>query len=267
MSLRDPLGSRKRLDNLLVELGYASSREKSQALILSGGVLVNGRLIDKPSYLVKEGERIEVKERIKYVSRAGYKLEHAIESLGLDVRDYVVLDVGSSTGGFTDCLLQKGAKKVYAVDVGKAQMDYKLRHDERVILYEETDARSLSTENIPEKVDLITMDVSFISATKILPHVVQFLKDDGVLLVLVKPQFELEPKKVPKGIVRKDEYKKEAIIKVAQELEKLSFKVSGIIKSKPRGSKGNEEFFLLAGRYLEGKNLEEEAESAVKQVV
>ncbi len=250
-----------------MELGYASSREKAQALILAGAVVVNGRLIDKPSYLVKEGENIQVKERIKYVSRAGYKLEHAIESLGLDVRGYVVLDVGSSTGGFTDCLLQKGARKVYAVDVGKAQMDYKLRQDNRIVLYEETDARSLTTENIPEKVDLITMDVSFISATKILPHVVQFLKDEGVLLVLVKPQFELEPKKAPKGIVRKDEHKKEAIIKVAQELEKLGFKVARIIKSKPRGSKGNEEFFLLAGRHLRGINLQEEAERAVTQVV
>ncbi len=229
-------------------------------------VLVDGRVVDKAGYMIREGQRVEVKEGIRYVSRGGYKLEHALDSFSLDVKDMVVLDVGSSTGGFTDCLLQRGAKKVYAVDVGRAQMDVKLRQDPRVILYEETDARSLTEEHIPEKVDLITVDVSFISSTKVLPHVVNFLREGGRLLVLVKPQFELEPKKVPKGVVKRDEHKKEAVLKVIDKIHELGFKVCGVVKSRPKGSKGNEEFFVLAGG-CEEINIERAVGDAIKQVV
>ncbi len=229
-------------------------------------VLVDGRVVDKAGYMIREGQRVEVKEGIRYVSRGGYKLEHALDSFSLDVKDMVVLDVGSSTGGFTDCLLQRGAKKVYAVDVGRAQMDAKLRQDPRVILYEETDARSLTEEHIPEKVDLITMDVSFISSTKVLPHLVNFLREGGRLLVLVKPQFELEPKKVPKGVVKRDEHKKEAVLKVIDKIHELGFKVCGVVKSRPKGSKGNEEFFVLAGG-CEEINIERAVGDAIKQVV
>jgi len=255
-----------RLDQYLVEKGLAPTREKAQALIMSGLVLVDGKTVDKPGQRVKENAKVEIKEPFRYVSRGGYKLEHALERLGLSVEGFTVLDVGSSTGGFTDCLLQRGAKKVYAVDVGKAQMDQKLRRDPRVVLYEETDARELTEKHIPEKVDLITMDVSFISSKKILPVVVKFLKKEGFLLVLVKPQFELPPKFAKKGVVKDDEKKAEAVLGVANFLKDLGFSVLRVIKAKPRGTKGNEEFFLFAKKG-EGdiENLEVEVWNAIKE--
>jgi 23S rRNA (cytidine1920-2'-O)/16S rRNA (cytidine1409-2'-O)-methyltransferase len=255
-----------RLDQYLVEKGLAPTREKAQALIMSGLVLVDGKVADKPGQRVKENAKVEIKEPFKYVSRGGYKLEHALEKLGLSVEGFTVLDVGASTGGFTDCLLQRGAKRVYAVDVGRAQMDQKLRQDPRVVLYEETDARELTEEHIPEKVDLITMDVSFISSKKLLPVVVKFLKEEGFLLVLVKPQFELPPKFVKKGVVKDDEKKVQAVLDVANFLKGLGFSVLRVIKAKPRGTKGNEEFFLFAKRGQEGiENLEVEVWNAVKE--
>jgi 23S rRNA (cytidine1920-2'-O)/16S rRNA (cytidine1409-2'-O)-methyltransferase len=260
--------SRQRLDKKLLELGFASSREKAQALIMSGLVVVDGIVADKPGFLVKEGQRIEVKEGMKYVSRGGYKLEHALERFKIDVKGLVALDVGSSTGGFTDCLLQKGTLKVYAVDVGRAQMDIKLRNDPRVILYEETDARSLTEKHIPQKVDLITVDVSFISVNKILSHILKFLKDEGIALILVKPQFELTPEKVRKGIVRNPEDKTHAVLKVCTHLNELGFNVGGVVKSKPKGLKGNEEFFVLAGRHLtQVKELQKLIEDAVRETL
>jgi len=249
-----------------VEKGLAPTREKAQALIMSGLVLVDGKTADKPGQRVKENAKVEIKEPFRYVSRGGYKLEHALEKLGLSVEGFTVLDVGSSTGGFTDCLLQKGAKRVYAVDVGKAQMDQKLRRDPRVVLYEETDARELTEKHIPEKVDLITMDVSFISSKKLLPVVVKFLKEEGFLLVLVKPQFELLPKFVKKGVVKDDEKKVQAVLDVANFLKGLGFSVLRVIKAKPRGTKGNEEFFLFAKRGQGGiEDLEGEVWNAVKE--
>jgi len=255
-----------RLDQYLVEKGLVPTREKAQALIMSGLVLVDGKTADKPGQRVKENAKVEIKEPFRYVSRGGYKLEHALEKLGLSVEGFTVLDVGSSTGGFTDCLLQRGAKRVYAVDVGKAQMDQKLRRDPRVVLYEETDARELTEKHIPEKVDLITMDVSFISSKKLLPVVVKFLKEEGFLLVLVKPQFELLPKFVKKGVVKDDEKKAQAVLDVANFLKGLGFSVLRVIKAKPRGTKGNEEFFLFAKRGQEGiEDLEGEVWNAVKE--
>ncbi len=235
-----------RLDKFLCDRGIVQSREKAQALIMAGQVIVNGRVVDKAGFRVSEEDRVEVTELPRFVSRAGYKLEGAIKEFGIDVGGKLCLDVGSSTGGFTDCLLQYGAERVYAVDVGKAQMDYKLRQDKRVILWEETDARSLSEEHIKEKVDLITVDVSFISATKVLPNVVRFLKAKGELLILIKPQFELCPKKVRKGIVREEVFKKEAVDKVVSFVKELGFEVKGVIKAFPRGAKGNEEFMCYA---------------------
>jgi len=227
---------------------------------------VDGKTADKPGQRIKENAKVEIKEPFRYVSRGGYKLEHALEKLGLSVEGFTVLDVGSSTGGFTDCLLQRGAKRVYAVDVGKVQMDQKLRQDPRVVLYEETDARELTEKHIPEKVDLITMDVSFISSKKLLPVVVKFLKEEGFLLVLVKPQFELLPKFVKKGVVKDDEKKAQAVLDVANFLKGLGFSVLRVIKAKPRGTKGNEEFFLFAKRG-QGciEDLEGEVWNAVKE--
>lgn len=252
-----------RLDKVLFERGLAPSREKAQALIMAGLVLVNGRKIEKPGYQVKGNERIEVLEPPRYVSRAGYKLEGALKRFGIDPKGWVVLDVGSSTGGFTDCLLQHGARKVYAVDVGRGQMDPKLRDDPRVVLYEKTDARDLTDKHVPEKVDLITVDVSFISVTKVLPNVIKFLRENGLLLVLVKPQFELCPKKVKKGVVRERGLRRKAVLKVANFLQELGFKILGVIKAFPKGTKGNEEFFLLASKEGEEINLEEALEEAL----
>lgn len=256
-----------RLDKLLFERGLVDSREKAQALIMSGQVLVEGRRVDKPGYRVKESAEVEVLSLPKYVSRGGEKLEHALRKFNIDPSGWVVLDVGSSTGGFTDCLLQHGAKKVYAVDVGRGQMDFKLRKDPRVVLHEKTDARALTEEHIPERVDLITVDVSFISLTKVLPSVARFLKDTGYILALVKPQFELSPKKVRKGIVREREHRKEAVLKVANFLKEIGFYVHGITKSFPKGTKGNEEFFILASRRPKEIDVEREVEKALDEEV
>lgn len=256
-----------RLDKLLLERKLVPSREKAQALIMAGLVRVDGRVVDKPGYRVKGDERVEVLEPPRYVSRGGYKLEGALKRFSLNVEGKVVLDVGSSTGGFTDCFLQHGAKRVYAVDVGRGQMDPKLRGDPRVILYEKTDARSLTPEHIPEKVDIISVDVSFISATKVLPGVVPFLKEEGILLVLVKPQFELCPREVRKGVVRDRGLRRKAVLKVGSFLKEMGFGIGGVLKAHPKGAKGNEEFFLLAGRNVDEIDLEEEIERALDYTI
>ncbi len=255
----------ERLDKLLLEKGFVESREKAKALIMAGKVLVDGRVVDKPGTKLKGDEKIELLKTCRYVSRGGEKLEGALKKFKINPSGWVVLDVGSSTGGFTDCLLQHGAKKVYAVDVGKAQMDYRLREDPRVVLYEKTDARELSSEHIPERVDLITVDVSFISATKVLPTVVNFLHQRGLLLVLVKPQFELCPKKVKKGIVRERHHRKEAVLKLVNFLREIGFKVLRITKAYPKGAKGNEEFFILSSREGIQVNVQEELERALDE--
>lgn len=252
-----------RLDRYLFEKGLVPSREKAKALIMAGLVYVDGKRIDKPGYKVKGGENIEIREPPRYVSRGGYKLEGALRRFEISVKGKVCLDIGSSTGGFTDCLLQHGAKKVYAVDVGRGQMDPKLRSDPRVVLYEKTDARELTERHVPERVDLITVDVSFISVTKILPRILRFLKEEGFLLVLVKPQFELSPREVKKGVVRERELKKKAVLKVAHFAGELGLKVLGVKKAFPRGAKGNEEFFLLLS--FSGDNID--IETAVEKAL
>lgn len=256
-----------RLDKLLFERKLAPSREKARAIIMAGLVRVGGKVVDKPGYKVKGDEDIEVLEPPKYVSRGGYKLEGALERFGLNVQGMVILDIGSSTGGFTDCFLQHGAEKVYAVDVGRGQMDPKLRKDPRVILYEKTDARDLTPKHIPEKVDVVSVDVSFISATKVVPCVIPFLKEEGLLLVLVKPQFELCPREVRRGVVKDRDLKKKAVLKVVGFLEEIGFRIGGITKSFPRGVKGNEEFFLLAGKSVDGVDIEKEIEKALDYTI
>ena len=255
----------KRLDTYLYEKGLAPSREKARALIMAGLVKVGGRIVDKPGYRVKEGTKVEVLQPPKFVSRGGYKLENLLERISLDVRGMVCLDVGASTGGFTDCLLQKGAERVYAVDVGRGQLHPKIRGDERVIWFEKLDARDLTEEHVKEKVDLITVDVSFISVTKILPGIVKFLKETGQLIVLVKPQFEVGPKGVRKGIVRDPELKKKAIKKVVDEITSLGLRAKKVVKAIPRGVKGNEEFFVVAGFKGDKINIELEISGAVAE--
>lgn len=254
-----------RLDKLILEKGLVDSREKAQAIIMAGQVLVNGHRVDKPGHRVTEDAKIEVLALPRYVSRGGEKLEGALRRFRIDPSGKVALDVGSSTGGFTDCLLQHGAIRVYAVDVGRGQMDIKLRKDPRVILYERTDARSLTEEHVPEKVDILTADVSFISLTKILPAVVRFMKEEGTLVCLVKPQFELCPKKVKKGIVKNREDKKEAILKVANLLTELGLNIHGVIKSFPTGTKGNEEFFMFASYSEAFTDIEKAIEDALDE--
>ncbi|HIC08983.1 MAG TPA: TlyA family RNA methyltransferase, partial [Aquificales bacterium] len=265
------MAKKERIDKLLVQKGLAPTREKAQALVMAGQVYVDGRKVEKAGERVSPDSRIEVKGGMKYVSRGGYKLEKALKTFGVNPEGWVCLDVGASTGGFTDCLLQHGAKRVYAVDVGTAQLDQKLRQDPRVVSYEKTDARNLTEEHIPEKVDLITVDVSFIPLEKVLPSVVPFLKEGGLIVALVKPQFELSPKDVKKGVVRDPSKRREAINKVAHfAVENLKLSLLGVTKSAPKGPKGNEEFLLLLkkdGRGFIPPDWEKMVEEALKEEV
>ncbi len=233
---------KKRLDLLLLDRGLVSSREKAQALIMEGKVLINGKPITKAGTLIEEDAILELLEKERFVSRAGYKLENAIKEFGIDVKDKICLDIGSSTGGFTDCLLQYGAKCVYAVDVGHLQMHEKLRADKRVYLYEDTDIRVFKK---PENIDfdIITVDVSFISLKKIGDYIKNLCNKNTKLLMLVKPQFELSPKYLKKGIVREESAKMLALENVISYFESTSFRLLAYMRAHPRGTKGNEEFF------------------------
>ena len=241
---------KKRLDLELVEKGLVQSRELAKRLIMAGYVLVNGQKVFKPSTEVKIGDEITVLEKPKYVSRGGYKLEGAIKDFGVDPRDRVCLDVGSSTGGFTDCLLQHGAKLVYAVDVGHGQLDYSLRNDSRVILYEGVNARYLDELvkkgeiKLSEDISLVVVDVSFISLTKIILPVSNVVGVGTEFLVLIKPQFELEPKFVGKGGIVKEEHHHLAIEKVRNFLVENNFVIKGVEKSRIKGTDGNQEYFI-----------------------
>ncbi|MGD0201974.1 MAG: TlyA family RNA methyltransferase [Bryobacteraceae bacterium] len=238
--------ARQRLDQLLVERGLAESRAKAQALILAGQVLLEGRRADKPGHTAPVEARLEVLAPPKYVGRGGLKLEAALDHFHIDVHGRVCLDVGASTGGFTDCLLQHGARRVYAVDVGAGQLDWKLRGDERVVLREGLNARHLRFEDIGERADLATIDVSFISVTLILPAVVPILKETGEMVILVKPQFEVGRGQVGKGgIVRDAALHERTCARVAEAAGGFGF-LTGVIESPIRGAEGNREFLLYA---------------------
>ena len=238
--------ARQRLDQLLVERGLAESRAKAQALILAGQVLLEGRRADKPGHTAPVEARLEVLAPPKYVGRGGLKLEAALDHFHIDVHGRVCLDVGASTGGFTDCLLQHGARRVYAVDVGAGQLDWKLRGDERVVLREGLNARHLRFEDIGERADLATIDVSFISVTLILPAVVPILKETGEMVILVKPQFEVGRGQVGKGgIVRDAALHEQTCARVAEAAGGFGF-LTGLIESPIRGAEGNREFLLYA---------------------
>lgn len=235
---------KKRIDIILFELGYFESREKAKREIMAGNVIINEKLEDKPGsqFKIENIKSVVVKNRLKYVSRGGLKLEKALIDFEIDFNDKIILDIGSSTGGFTDCSLQNGAKKVYANDVGTNQLDYKLRIDERVISIEQTHVRDLEIE---EKVDYIVIDVSFISLTKVIPYFNKFLKEKSGVIALIKPQFELSPEKISKnGIVINEEYHKEAIENVKNTFIKNNFLVKKIIDSPILGTKGNKEFLI-----------------------
>lgn len=237
-----------RLDRLLVERGLVDSREKAQAMILAGHILVENQKTEKCGAAVAEGVAIRlVGEPAKYVSRGGLKLEGALDHFRIDPDGSICLDVGASTGGFTDCLLQKGAAKVFALDVGTNQLAWKLRQDPRVVVLEKTNARHLTPEMIGEPIELLTMDVSFISTTLILPAIAPVLDSHAQVLVLVKPQFELDRHQVGKGgIVRDAKLHQEAIARVSRKLLELGFKGLASVESDPPGASGNREFFLHA---------------------
>jgi 23S rRNA (cytidine1920-2'-O)/16S rRNA (cytidine1409-2'-O)-methyltransferase len=237
---------KKRLDKLLVERGLVSTRQRALPLIMEGKVLVNGLLVTKPGTLVDEDAQIILKEEeIPYVSRGGLKLESALTNFNISVKDKIAMDVGASTGGFTDCLLQRGAKKVYCIDVGYGQLAWKLRRDQRVVLIERTNIRYLERERIPDEIDIATIDVSFISLLKVVPKVMEFLKKDGEIVALIKPQFEAGKGEVEKGGVIKDEEKRLKVVqKVKEELESFGLKTIGILQSPIPGQKGNVEYFI-----------------------
>jgi 23S rRNA (cytidine1920-2'-O)/16S rRNA (cytidine1409-2'-O)-methyltransferase len=237
---------RTRLDRLLVRRGLAPTREKAQALILSGAVSVDGRRVDKAGAPVEDTAALAVAgPPHPYVSRGGVKLEAALDHFRLDPKGVVCLDVGASTGGFTDCLLQRGAAKVYAVDVGYGQLDAKLRGDPRVVVREKVNARALSRADVPEPVSIAVIDVSFISARLILPAVAPLVSDGGAVVVLVKPQFEAGRAEVGKGgIVRSEEIRGRVVSEIADAGALLGLEPLGSIPSPIRGAHGNEEFLL-----------------------
>jgi 23S rRNA (cytidine1920-2'-O)/16S rRNA (cytidine1409-2'-O)-methyltransferase len=237
---------KQRLDRLLVERGLAESREKAQALIMAGEVMVEGQKAGKPGHSVDVFSKIEVTGKTPYVSRGGLKLAAALDGFAIDVTGRVVMDVGASTGGFTDCLLQRGAARVHAVDVGAGQLDWKIRNDPRVVVHEGINARHLQPENIGEALDLLTCDVSFISVTLILPAVAPILRPEGAMVILVKPQFEVGKGQVGKGgIVRSPELHREACARVDAAVKSLGFQTS-LMESPITGAEGNKEFLLYA---------------------
>lgn len=240
---------KERIDKLLVEQGFADSRTKAQALVMAGVVLVNERRIEKASQEFAPTDTIRIKgqtNEIKYVGRGGLKLEKALQEFHIQPSAYVCLDVGASTGGFTDCLLQNGAKKVVAVDVGTNQLVWKLRNDTRVEARENVNARYLKPEDFSDQFDLIVMDVSFISVTKILPALKNLLSESGKLIVLIKPQFEVGKGEVGKGGIVKDAEKHLQVIeKVNAFAESIGLKNKGLIDSPILGADGNKEFLAL----------------------
>lgn len=235
---------KKRLDVLLTEQGYADSRAKAQAIIMAGQVYVDGQKADKPGISYEESAAIEVRgETCPYVSRGGLKLEKALRDFGVKPEGYVCSDSGASTGGFTDCLLQQGAKKVFAIDVGYGQLDWKIRSDERVVVMERTNIRYVTPEQLGEPLDLSVIDVSFISLKIVLPAIKALLKEDGQVLCLIKPQFEAGREKVgKKGVVREPETHKEVLDNFVTLAKELDFTILGLTFSPVKGPEGNIEF-------------------------
>ncbi|HDH53825.1 MAG TPA: TlyA family RNA methyltransferase [Nitrospirae bacterium] len=241
-----------RLDKLLFEKAIVESREKAKAVILEGNVLVNGMVVDKAGSLVKPDAVLAVKSRMPYVGRGGLKLEHAIKYFDIEIKGKTAMDVGASTGGFTDCLLQHGAKKVYAIDVGYGQFSWILRNDDKIVLLEKTNIRHLDHGLVFDEIDIATIDVSFISLLKVLPRVSEFLNPSGTIVALIKPQFEAGRKDVGKGgVIRSEKKRLEIVEKIKNESEEKRFNVIGITKSPLKGPKGNVEYFI----YLEKKQV------------
>lgn len=240
------MAAKKRLDVLVYEAGLAESREKAKAYIMSGIIYVDNQKSDKPGTMYSDTAKIEMRGlKPKYVSRGGLKLEKAMKSFNLDMKDKTTIDIGASTGGFTDCMLQNGAKKVYSVDVGYGQLDWKLRNDERVVNLERTNIRYITAEQIPDEIDFFSVDVCFISLCLVLPAVRPLLKESGEAVCLIKPQFEAGRENIGKhGVVRDKEVHIQVIQKIYDFCLENGFDVLGIDYSPIKGPEGNIEYLI-----------------------
>ncbi|GAV22357.1 TlyA family RNA methyltransferase [Carboxydothermus pertinax] len=256
---------KKRLDVLLVERGLVQSREKARALIIAGEVVVGEQKITKPGTMVLEETPIRIiGQGLKYVSRGGYKLEKALEEFKVSLQGKIVIDIGASTGGFTDCALQNGAKRVFAVDVGYGQLSFKLRQDPRVVVFERTNIRYFEGEKLPVRPDFATCDVSFISLKLVLPKIKEILVPDGQAIVLIKPQFEAGREKVgKKGVVKDPDTHREVIKEIIGFAKDTGFSVLGLTYSPITGPEGNIEYLL----YLSTKKTEKEVSIDISRVV
>jgi 23S rRNA (cytidine1920-2'-O)/16S rRNA (cytidine1409-2'-O)-methyltransferase len=240
---------KSRLDILLVERGYYPSREQAQRAVMAGEVRVDDRVINKSSTMVEPGAAVSFASPPPYVSRGGIKLAGALNHFAISVEGLTALDLGASTGGFTDCLLQRGAKRVYAIDVGHGQLAWKIRNDPRVIVREKLNARHLSRADVPEPIDLCVIDVSFISLTLILPKAFDLITPNGVILALIKPQFELRAEEVAHGgIVRDPVLHEKAQKKIRDFVIQAGHSVVGMVRSEITGADGNQEFFICVRR-------------------
>jgi 23S rRNA (cytidine1920-2'-O)/16S rRNA (cytidine1409-2'-O)-methyltransferase len=259
-------GSSRRLDVIVTDLGLAPSRHQAEAAIRAGEIFVNGKRVDKPGARVGPDAVVERRRRgPTFVSRGGDKLASALEAFGLDLSGWVVADIGASTGGFTDCVLQRGARRVYAVDVGRGQLHWRLRRDPRVVVMEGRHAAHLSPDDLPEAVDLATVDCSFISLLKILPAVARLVRPGGAIVALVKPQFEAGPKAAPKGVVRDPAVHEAVLQRIVAEVPRFGVRPMHVVPSRLLGPDGNREFFVLLLR-SEGEapdHVNEEIRSAV----
>ena len=236
---------RERIDQTLVERGFFASRERAQRAIMAGEVRVGDRIFAKAAELIEIDAPISVVQPPQFASRGALKLGGALDFFGVEVKGKTALDIGSSTGGFTDCLLQRGAAKLFAVDVGHGQLAWKLRNDPRVTVMEKVNARFLSREDIPEVADLCVIDVSFISLTLILPRAFELIAPEGMILALIKPQFELQRKDVGRGgIVREPALHEKAQQKIVKFVEEANYHVVGLVPSTITGTDGNQEFFI-----------------------
>ena len=244
------MANKKRLDTAVVELGYAETRSKASALIMAGDIYVNDQKETKSGYTVKEKDIIEFRgKKMPFVSRGGYKLQKAMKTFPIDLNNCICMDIGASTGGFTDCMLQSGAKKVYSIDVGYGQLAWKLRTDARVINLERTNFRYLTDEIVTDKIDFASIDVSFISLKIILPVLYNFLKENGQCVALIKPQFEAGKDKVgKKGVVRDIDVHKEVVKSIAEFAFQNNFSLLGLDFSPIKGPEGNIEYLIYLSK-------------------
>jgi 23S rRNA (cytidine1920-2'-O)/16S rRNA (cytidine1409-2'-O)-methyltransferase len=236
--------TKQRLDNLLVVRELAENKKMAQAIIMAGKITVSGKVVTKPGTQVDEDASLELAEKMPYVSRGGIKLAHALDEFKLDVTSLTAMDVGASTGGFTDCLLQRGARRIYAIDVGYGQLDYKLRQDPRVAVMERVNAHY--PFSLPEKVNIATIDLSFISVTKVIPNVIEHLALPGYMIILLKPQFEAERKEVPKGgIIRDSQVHASVLGRFIVWATDHGIRLRGLVASPILGAEGNKEFLVF----------------------